>query len=76
MPSLVTLAMNDQLLRQFTEEEVNATLSQMHPHKSLRPDGYSVIFYQKTWATVGPHVRQAVLMEAQLMWLSMQLILS
>jgi len=39
-------------------------------------NGYSVIFYQKAWATVGPHVRQAVLMEARLMWLSMQLILS
>jgi hypothetical protein len=76
MPSLVTPAVNDQLLRQFTEEEVNATLSQMHPLKSPGPDGYSVIFYQKAWATVGPHVRQAVLMEARLMWLSMQLILS
>jgi len=68
--------MNDQLLRQFTKEEVNATLSQMRPLKSPGLDGNSVIFYQKAWATMGPHVRQAVSMEARLMWLSMQLILS
>jgi hypothetical protein len=50
----VTHAMNVQLLRQFTDEQVNTALAQMHPlNKSLGPDGYSAVFYQKAWGTVG-----------------------
>lgn len=37
LQSRVTPAMNVQLLRQFTEEEVNAALAQMHPLKSPDP---------------------------------------
>jgi hypothetical protein len=57
----VTPAMNVQLLRQFTEEEVNVALAQMHPLKSSGPDSYSAVFYQKAWGIVGDQVRYTIL---------------
>jgi hypothetical protein len=59
--SRVTDAMNDSLLRTFTEAEVSFALSQMHPLKSPGPDGFAACFYQKSWGTVGKVVSQAVL---------------
>ena len=46
--------MNEDLLRNFEEEEVWRALKQMHPTKSLGPDGMSPIFYQRYWDVVGP----------------------
>lgn len=46
-------SMNEQLLRPFTEEEINNALSQMHPLKSPGPDGYSAVFYKKILANSG-----------------------
>ena len=43
----VTQEMNDSLLRDFQPEEVAIALQQMHPIKSLRPDGMPPIFYKK-----------------------------
>lgn len=37
--------MNEELQRPYTNEEVYATLKQMFPLKSLRPDGFSAYFY-------------------------------
>jgi hypothetical protein len=48
----VTPGMNEALLREFTMEEIDVTLSQMHPSKSPSPDGFSTCFYQCSWATV------------------------
>ncbi|XP_062151970.1 uncharacterized protein LOC133860363 [Alnus glutinosa] len=53
--------MNDSLLRPFTKAEVSFALSQMHPFKSPGSDGFAACFYQKSWATVGKVVSQAVL---------------
>ncbi|PON88849.1 hypothetical protein TorRG33x02_153640 [Trema orientale] len=41
----VTLEINEDLLRDFTEEDILEALKQMHPTKSPRPDGMSTFFY-------------------------------
>ena len=53
--------MNDDLLKEFKEEEVWQALKQMHPTKSPGPDGMSPIFFQKYWDAVGPQVVQNVI---------------
>lgn len=44
--------MNVELLAKFKAEEVWRALNQMHPTKSPRPNGMSLIFYQKHWDVV------------------------
>ena len=39
--------MNQCLIKQFTRDEIEAALKQMHPTKSLSPDDMSTIFYKK-----------------------------
>jgi hypothetical protein len=53
--------MNAFLTAAFTPEEVNQALFQMHPLKSLGPDGFGASFYQTHWQIVGDEVRKAVL---------------
>jgi hypothetical protein len=57
----VTAAMNRNLLRVFTPEEVDSALNQMHPLKSPGPDGMSAVFYQHSWSLVRNEVCLAVL---------------
>ena len=57
----VTPEMNDVLLGNFKADEVWHVLQQMHPTKSLGPDGMSPIFYQKYWNIVGVCVSNCVL---------------
>ena len=47
IPAKVTREMNSDLTRNFTMDEVKATLQQMHPTKAPGSDGMSTIFYQK-----------------------------
>jgi hypothetical protein len=54
----VSVEMNSNLLRPFTEEEVGMALSQMHPLKLPGSDGFSVGFFQKTWCNVGRKVTE------------------
>ena len=61
IPTKVTEEMNHSLIRDFTMEEVEATLHQMHPTKALGPDGMSAIFFQKYWDIVGNDVSRMVL---------------
>ena len=53
--------MNQNLIQTFTRCEVEATLKQMHPTKAPRPDGMSVIFFQKYWDVVGNDITCMVL---------------
>ena len=53
--------MNDALLKEFQVEEVRRFLKQMHPTKSLGPDGMSSIFFQNYWDVMGPQVVDYVL---------------
>jgi exonuclease III len=57
----VTPDMNVALLADFTMEEVDCALSQMHPLKSPGPDGFSACFYQHSWDVIRNDVGKAVL---------------
>ena len=53
--------MASNLVRPYTEEEVQTTLFQMHPSKAPSPDGMSPFFFQRFWHIVGHNVIEAVL---------------
>jgi hypothetical protein len=57
----VTEEMNAKLTANFTVEEIKQALDQMAPFKTPGPDGFTVEFYQKQWATVGQEVCEAAL---------------
>jgi hypothetical protein len=61
MEPRVTPEMNAALLADFTMEEIDSALSQMHPLKSPGPDGFSACFYQRSWDIVRADVGKAVL---------------
>ncbi len=46
MDQTVTGRMNQQLLAEFTVEEIEAAMHQMPPMKAPGPDGFSACFYQ------------------------------
>ena len=45
--------MNQYLIKQFTRDEIEAALKQMHPTKFPGPDGILAIFFQNYWDIVG-----------------------
>ena len=53
--------MNQSLTREFTREDVVATLKQIHPTKAPRLDSMSAVFFQKYWGIVGNSVTNMVL---------------
>ena len=57
----VTPNMNNALLQRYTPDEVRRALFQMHPSKSLGPDGMSPFFFQKYWNIVESDVIEAIL---------------
>jgi hypothetical protein len=59
--SRVTMEMNVELLRPFTEYNIETALNKMHPLKSPRLDGFFACFYQWSWPTVKKEVCNAVL---------------
>jgi hypothetical protein len=61
MKPCVTEAINAEFLKPFVAEEVVMALGQMHPLKSLGPDGFSACFYQRSWDTVKKEVCKSVL---------------
>jgi ribonuclease HI len=61
LSSKVSSQMNEQLLGEFTSEEVSMALSQMAPLKAPGPDGFPVCFFQDNWDRVGRDVCAAAL---------------
>lgn len=57
----VTEEMNIVLTKEFQPDEVWKALQQMHPMKSLGPDGIPPVFNQKFWNIVGPNTTECVL---------------
>lgn len=53
--------MNFRLTIAYSWEEVEITLKQMAPLKSLSPHGFSTCFYQQRWNIIGDEVSRAVL---------------
>lgn len=49
----VTEGMNTTLCAQYSADEVEQALKQMHLHKALGPDGLNPFFFQKYWEIVG-----------------------
>lgn len=55
---------NNRLTVPLVKEELHATLLEMHPNKSLGPDGFNPTFYQNFWDVCGNDV-----LEAAIVWL-------
>ena len=53
--------MKAELTKNFNREEDVTALKQIHPTKSLGPDGMLAIFFQKYWNIVGTNVSNMVL---------------
>ena len=47
IPTKVAEEMNQLLIQEFTREEIEVALDQMHPTKAPGPDDMSAIFFQK-----------------------------
>ena len=47
------------LVRPVTPAEIKEVFFRMNPDKALGPDGFSAVFYQKTWHLVGSKVTHA-----------------
>lgn len=56
IPTTITDAQNDELLKPIEEEEVKRALFQMNPDKAPGPDGMTPAFFQKYWKIVGKDI--------------------
>lgn len=53
--------LREELMQDFTEEEIYDALHQMHPWKAPGPDGLHAGFYQRFWGIVGSDVKKMAL---------------
>ena len=58
---IVTTDMNEELLKPYSKDEVEAAIRQMAPSKTLGPDGMPPLFYQTFWQSIGVEVSDTVL---------------
>jgi hypothetical protein len=56
----VTAGMNDELCREFTDDEIGDAMFQIGPLKALGVDGFPSRFYQRNWGTIKTEVINAV----------------
>lgn len=56
----VFVAMNEELTRNFTGEEVRLALKQMYPLKAPGPNGMPPLFYEHFWSTSGVVVTKTI----------------
>ena len=56
----VTSNMNDQLYKEFSEEEIGDALFQIGPLKAPGPDGFPARFFQQNWKVMKDEVVHAV----------------
>jgi hypothetical protein len=59
--AVVMPTMNDDLLREFSAEEIHSALFQMNASKAPGPNGMTALFFQKYWHIVGGDVSNAIL---------------
>lgn len=53
--------MNDKLYRPFSREEIRKALFDLNPSKAPRPDGFTTLFFQNEWDTIGDDLTTATL---------------
>jgi hypothetical protein len=56
----ITEEMNDQLCKEFSDEEISDALFQIGPIKAPGPDGFPARFYQRNWVVVRAEIVAAV----------------
>ena len=56
IPTKVTEHMNQSFIKEFTREEIEIALNQMHPTKAPGLDGMIATFFQNYWSIVGNDV--------------------
>ncbi|KAK1602970.1 hypothetical protein QYE76_018463, partial [Lolium multiflorum] len=61
IPRKVSDEMNDNLTKEYTNEEIKTALFQMGPTKAPGPDGFPALFYQTHWDFLEEAICQAVL---------------
>lgn len=54
--SYVNVEQNEELTKEFSQEEFTAASKQMHSDTSAGHDGFNPAFYQRCWNTVGEDV--------------------
>lgn len=59
--NMISPYMHNQLLRPYCREEVETALADMHPCKSLGPDGFPALCYKKYWNFIGDNICEVVL---------------
>lgn len=52
--------MNIQHIEEYTDEEIEIAMNQMHPTKTPGPNGMAPIFYQNFWKIVGKNICNVV----------------
>ena len=57
----VTANMNEELMKDFSPEEVKSALDSIGDLKAPGPDGMPALFYKRFWDTVGDQATQEVL---------------
>jgi hypothetical protein len=60
MQPVVTAEMNEDLCKEFSDQEISDALFQMGPIKAPGPDGFSARFFQRNWDTVKAEVIKGV----------------
>jgi hypothetical protein len=58
--SMITDAMNEELCRTFSDEEIGDTLFQMGPLKAPELDVFPARFYQRNWETLQANISKGV----------------
>lgn len=58
---LVTEDINNNLIREFTKQEVDLALKNIEPLKALGLDGMPPFFFQSFWPMIGDDVSKAIL---------------
>lgn len=53
--------MNNDLMREFSQEEIKSALESIGDLKAPGPDGMPALFYKRFWGIVGDQVTQEVL---------------